>query len=106
MLTQDERSFILYWEKNREKDKKIFRKLLYGSPWGLIFALPILLAVIFHDWYKNMVYISPSLITTIIIGVIAIAVFYTLFSMQFKYDRNEQIYEELKFKQRKEDAAL
>ena len=53
-----------------------------------------------------MVYISPSLITTIIIGVIAIAVFYTLFSMQFKYDRNEQIYEELKFKQRKEDAAL
>ncbi len=106
MLTQDEKSFILYWEKNRDKDKKIFRKLLYGSPWGLIFALPILVAVIFHDWYKNMVYISPSLITTIIIGVIAIAVFYTLFSMQFKYDRNEQIYEELKFKQRKEDAAL
>mgnify|MGYP001604949763 FL=1 len=106
MLTQEEKSFILYWEKNREKDKKIFRKLLYGSPWGLIFALPILVAGIFHDWYKNMVYISPSLITTIIIGVIAIAVFYTLFSMQFKYDRNEQIYEELKFKQRKEDAAL
>jgi len=105
MLTDDQKSFIIYWEKNREKDKKIFTKFLYGSPWGIVFALPILIAVIFHGWYKNMVYISPSLITLIIIAVIAIAVFYTLFSMQFKWDRNEQIYKELKFKQSKEDAA-
>lgn len=106
MLNEDEKSFIIYWEKNREKEKKILYKFLYGSPWGLIFALPVLVAVIFHDWYKNMVYISPSLITLIIIAVIAIAVFYTLFSMQFKWDRNEQIYEELKFKQQKEEAAI
>lgn len=105
MLTEDEKSFIVYWEKNREKDKKIFYKFLYGSPYGLLFALPILVAVIFHDWYKNMVYISPTLITLIIIGVLGIAVFYTLFSMQFKWDRNEQIYKELKYKQSKEDAA-
>jgi hypothetical protein len=105
MLTDDEKSFIIYWEKNREKDKKIVSKFLYGSPYGLLFALPILVAVIFHDWYKNMIYISPTLITLIIIGVLAIAIFYTLFSMQFKWDRNEQIYKELKFKQSREDAA-
>jgi hypothetical protein len=105
MLTDDEKSFIIYWEKNREKDKKIFTKFLYGSPWGLIFALPILLAVIFNGWYKNMVYISPTLITLIIVAVIGIAVFYTLFSMQFKWDRNEQIYKELKYKQSKEQTA-
>lgn len=105
MLTDDEKSFIIYWEKNREKDKKVLSKFLYGSPYGLLFALPILVAVIFHDWYKNMIYISPTLITLIIIGVLGIAVFYTLFSMQFKWDRNEQIYKELKFKQSKEDTA-
>lgn len=105
MLTDDEKSFIIYWEKNREKDKKIVSKFLYGSPYGLLFALPILVAVIFHDWYKNMIYISPTLITLIIIGVLAIAVFYTLFSMQFKWDRNEQIYKELKFKQSKEEEV-
>ncbi len=104
MLTKEEESFIIYWEKNREKEKNIWRRFLYGSPWGLVFALPILIAVIFHDWYKNMVYISPSLISLIILAVIGIAVFYTLFSMQFKWDRNEQIYEELKFKQNKEQA--
>ena len=106
MLTKDERSFIEYWEKNREKEKKIWRRFLYGSPWGLTFALPILIAVIFHDWYKNMVVISPSLITLIIIAVIGIAVFYTVFSMQFKWDRNQQIYEELKFKAEREDGKI
>ena len=105
MLTKDEESFIEYWEKNRDKEKKIWRQFMYGSPWGLIFALPILIAVIFHDWYKNMVEISPSLITLIIITVIGIAVFYTLFSMQFKWDRNEQIYKELKFKEKKDHVA-
>ena len=105
MLTKEEKSFIEYWENNKEKEKKIWRRFLYGSPWGLIFALPILVAVIFHDWYKNMVAISPSLITLIIIAVIGIAVFYTLFSMQFKWDRNEQIYKELKFRQKKEQAT-
>ena len=105
MLTKDEEFFIIYWEKNREPANRIWHPFKSGSKWGLIFALPILIAVIFHDWYKNMVYISPSLITLIILGVIAIAVFYTLFSMQFKWDRNEQMYEELKFRQKKEDAA-
>ncbi|HZW64838.1 MAG TPA: hypothetical protein VFF23_04045 [Hanamia sp.] len=105
MLTDDEKSFIIYWEKNREKDKKIVSKFLYGSPYGLLFALPILVAVVFHDWYKNMIYISPTLITLIIIGVLAIAIFYTLFSMQFKWDRNEQIYKELKFKQHNEQEV-
>ena len=52
-----------------------------------------------------MVYISPSLITLIIITVIGIAVFFTVFSMHFKWDRNEQVYKELKFKAEKEDAV-
>ena len=105
MLTKDELLFIEYWEKNKDKEKQFLRQLAVGLPMGLVFALPVLVAVIFHGWYKNMVYISPSLITIIIIAVIAIAVFYTLFSMQFKWDRNEQIYKELKFKQSTEDAA-
>lgn len=103
MITEQDKSFLRYWEKNREKEKNIWRRFLYGSPWGLIFALPILVAVIFHDWYKNMVQISPTLLTLIIIGVIGVAVFFTIFNMQFRWDRNEQAYKELKFKEKQEE---
>lgn len=102
MLTNDEKLFIEYWEKNRDKEKKVLRQLIYGSPWGLIFALPILVIVIFDDWYKNMIPVSKSQMILITVTVIAIAVFYALFRMRFKWDSNEQLYEELKFKEKKE----
>jgi hypothetical protein len=105
MLTEDERLFIEYWEKNRDKEKRFFRQLTYGSPWGLVFALPVLLVVIFDDWYKNMIPISTSLLVLIIVTVLVIAVFYSVFRMRFKWDNNEQIYKELKFKERQNHAA-
>ncbi len=105
MLTNDEKLFIEYWEKNRDKEKRFFRQLAYESPWGLVFALPVLVVVIFHDWYKNMIPISRTQIILIIITVLAIAVFYAVFRMKFKWDNNEQFYKELKFKEKKNDVA-
>lgn len=105
MLTEKENEFILYWEANREKENKFWRQLSFGAPWGLVFALPILVAVIFHDWYKNMIPISKSQLILISIAVIAIATFYSVFRMKFKWENNEQIYKELKFKKEKEHAA-
>jgi pilus assembly protein TadC len=106
MLTKDEQLFIEYWEKNREKEKKFFRQLAYGSPWGLVFALPVLVAVLFHDWYKNMIPISKSQLILITITVMGIAVFYAIFRMRFIWENKEQIYKELKFKEKKNDAAV
>jgi ABC-type maltose transport system permease subunit len=106
MLTKDEKLFLEYWEKNRDKEKKIFHQLAHGAPWGLVFALPILLLVIFDDWYKNMIPISKSQMILIIITILAIAVFYALFRMRFKWESNEQLYKELKFKEKKDNAAL
>ncbi len=105
MLTKDEKLFIEYWDNNRDKERKFFRQLTYGSPWGLVFALPVLVVVIFHDWYKNMIPISRTQIILIIITVLSIAVFYSVFRMKFKWDNNEQLYKELKFKEKKNDAA-
>ena len=100
MLTDQEKLFIDYWDKNRDKQKRWFYQLAIGLPLGLVFALPILLSVLFHDWYKQMVYISGSQITVILIGVLGIAVFFSLFRMKFKWEQNEQLYKELKYKER------
>ena len=105
MITDQEKLFIDYWEANREKEKKTFYQLALGLPLGLVFALPVLLAVIFHDWYKRMIFISTSQITLILITVLGIAVFFALFRMRFKWEENEQRYKELKFKQTKSGTS-
>lgn len=101
MLTDEEIQFIEYWDKNRDKESKFMYQLAYGLPRGLIFALPVLLAVIFHDWYKNMIPISKSQLVIISIAVLGIALFYTIFRMKFIWENNEQLYKELKFKEKK-----
>lgn len=105
MLTQEEKSFVDWWEKNRERETKTSHQLLMGLPWGLIFALPMLLSVIFSDWYKNMIPISKTQIAIISVAVFAIAVFYGVFRKKVKCDLFEQQYKELKFKERKNGAA-
>jgi pilus assembly protein TadC len=105
MLTKDEILFLEYWEKRREKEKQFFRQLVTGLPMGLVFALPVLLVVIFHGWYKNMIYISDSQIIVIIIGVLCVAIFFSIFRGKFKWESNEQLYKELKFKEKQDDAA-
>jgi hypothetical protein len=61
--------------------------------------LPILLSVIFKDWYKRMSFISGSQVIVIIVAVMAIAIFYAMFRMHMKWEHNEQFYKELKSRQ-------
>ncbi|MEJ7675163.1 MAG: hypothetical protein WKF59_21275 [Chitinophagaceae bacterium] len=103
MVTDQEQLFLNYWDANRDKQKKLFYRFTIGLPLGLVFAFPVLLSVLFHDWYKRMIFISSSQITLILITVLGIAVFFALFRMNFKWEENEQRYKELKFKQNKSD---
>ena len=105
MITEQEKLFVEYWERNRDKEKRTWYQLAFGLPIGLVFSLPILLSVIFHDWYKNMVFISSSEITVVMIAVLGIAVFYALFRMKFKWEMNDQLYKELKFKEERKDVV-
>ncbi|MEP7229887.1 MAG: hypothetical protein ABI691_06520 [Ginsengibacter sp.] len=105
MLNMEEKKFIEYWENNRDRQKHFLYQLASGLPFGLLFALPVLVAVIFHDWYKTMVYISTSQVIVIIIGVLIVAIFFSVFRMKFRWEQNEQQYKELKYKQTKDDAA-
>ena len=105
MLSTEEKDFINYWDENREKERMFFRQLGYSLPRGLIFGLPILLAVLFHDWYKNMIPITKGQIILISIAVIGISLFYSIFRMNFRWDQNEQLYKELKFKEKKDEPV-
>jgi hypothetical protein len=104
-MNPGDEEFIKYWAANRRREKKWLHQLAVGLPLGLVFGLPILLSVLMRGWYKRMPFVSGSQVTLILMACLAISVFYAIFRMKFKWDMNEQRYEELKHQQQKENTA-
>ncbi len=111
MLTDNEKQFLEYWEKNRDKEKKLFRQLLFGLPIGLLFVIPIIINFS-SGWYKraNMWargHADDNIGTVLVIAALIILVFVAIFFKRHRWEMNEQAYHELKAKQEREemDAA-
>ena len=97
MLTQEEQNFIRYWEQQRLRKKQFLRKFSIGLPLGVLIALGLFINIL-SGWYKKAdmeLRSNSSLIITIVIAVIGIVLFITLFSSHHKWDQNEQHYKEL-----------
>ena len=100
MLTENEKMFIAYWKQNRDKQKRFFKQLALGLPLGLLFAVAMFINLV-SGWYKRatMVFNSypalPSLILVLIVAVLLIVVFVSVYSVKHKWDLNEQRYKEL-----------
>ncbi|MBA2499909.1 MAG: hypothetical protein H0V30_09310 [Chitinophagaceae bacterium] len=101
LLSSDEERFIEWWEKNRDNRKKSFRQLMIGLPMATVFVVAILFNF-FAGWYKRATMMintqSSSLILVLLIAGIGIVVFYSIFSMRYKWEMNEQRYQELQAK--------
>lgn len=93
---------MIFWEANREKEKKTWRQLLIGLPLGMIFTLPILLNL-FSGWDKRAAMVANTQLNPVvlIIAVLLIASFFAVFSKKHRWDMNEQRYKELKSKKEK-----
>ena len=103
MLSDEEKAFLHYWKTNREKEKKTWRQLLIGLPLGLIFTLPILINLL-SGWHKRATMeanaeASPGVLIS---AILVIAAFYAIFNKRHKWDLNEQRYNELKMKEKKQ----
>ncbi len=106
MLTKREEEFLLYWEKNREREKKLMRQLFIGLPVGLLISTGIILSLDLN-WYQraNMVANASLNPYVLAIAVIAIAVFTAIFYKKYQWDMKEQRYRELLHKKDKEQKA-
>lgn len=96
-LTQEERDFILYWETNRGKQKKVFRQWLIGLPIGLLFGVPIFLNYT-TTWHKRATMVAGTQFNpmVLIIAVLLITTFVAIFHKQLQWEQREQRYRELK----------
>ena len=124
MVTEKEKGFLRRWEQVREKENSLTHKLLSGLPMAMMFGLPILLFFIaikiflpgwattapgnkksdfdLPDWAVKFSQVSFGDILMVIIGVVILVLFYAYFRMHFKWEMNEQLYKELKYKENSE----
>jgi amino acid transporter len=97
MLTPEEKKFFEYWKDQRNRKKQFLRKLSIGMPLGVLVAGTLLINL-FSGWYKKATMVlnsDPSLILVILVALIGIVIFITIFSAYHKWDMNESLYQEL-----------
>lgn len=105
MMTKEETDFILYWEANRLKRKKISRQLLVGIPAGLLIAVPIVLNLT-SGWYKRATMemngndFNPMVL---MVALLIIVAFSAIFWQRHQWDQYEQRYLELLVKRDREE---
>jgi membrane protein YdbS with pleckstrin-like domain len=110
MISEKDKQFITYWEATREHKAKISSKLINGLPMAFLFFLPILMSILgvyffSDDWYTKISKTTPGMFITIIIAVFIAILFFAYFRMHYKWEMNEQLYQELKHQQKKEETT-
>ena len=103
MLTPDEKKFLEDWEQKKNSEKSLLREFRFVIPIFLISASAILLNV-FTGWYTRatMVANSQSTPLILIIAVIIVAIFTSIFYKRHREEMNEQRFIELTIKKNKE----
>ena len=107
MLTKEEEAFLRYWEKNRLRQKKLFRQFLVGIPIGLLFVIPIVINFS-SGWYKradmeaNSQDFNPIVL---LVALLLIVGFVAIFWQRHKWEQQEQYYKELLIKQSGENEG-
>lgn len=99
MLSESEKTFISYWELNREREGKWFHQLLAGIPIGLLFSVPIaVLQLTARFWYKRADAVANAKMNpwVLMVAVFVIALFMAVFYKKYQWERKEQWYLELK----------
>ena len=97
MMTKEEQSFISYWSQERLRKKKFLRKLSIGLPLAVVISVAVLINV-FSGWYQKAdmeLRSNSSLMIVILVAILGIVVFITIFSAHHRWDRNESMYQEL-----------
>lgn len=106
MLSEKEKAFIEYWEKNRVKEKSVLKQFFPGIPIGLAIGAAVLL-VLESGWYEraNMVENSESNPIVLFIAIAGIVAFTGFFYKKFRWEMNEQAYQELKLRNKNPEKS-
>lgn len=97
MLSKEEDEFINYWAAQRLRKKQFLRKFSIGLPLAVCIAAAVFVNFL-SGWYQRAdmdVRSHSSVIIVVLIAVLGIVVFITIFSAHYRWDQNELHYKEL-----------
>ncbi|MES2881738.1 MAG: hypothetical protein V4676_06295 [Bacteroidota bacterium] len=97
MLTSEEEKFLNYWSQQRLHKKKFLRRFTIGLPLASLLAVGVLINFL-SGWYKRAdadLRSNSSVIIVVMVALVGIVVFITIFSAHHRWDRNEAFYQEL-----------
>ena len=106
MLTKHEKDFVEFWKKNRDERKKIRKQLFAGLPFGVL-LVSLILASSLSGWYKRaemVLNVNASLVLVLLIASILIVAFIVIISVRHRWEMDEQRYQELISREKKEEA--
>lgn len=105
MLSEKEKAFLQYWEANRIKQKKSTRNVLIGLGIGIVAGVPIFINLL-SGWYERaqMVANSQTNLGVLVFAILLIGLFIGLFYTRFKWETNEQYYQELLLKNKAQSS--
>ena len=107
MLTKHEKDFVEFWKKNRDERKKIRKQLFAGLPFGVL-LVSLIFASSLSGWYKRaemVLNVNASLILILLIASILIVAFIVIISVRHRWEMDEQRYQELISREKKEEAG-
>ncbi len=96
MSISKEEKFLLYWKEKRMQSKFNPFFFIKGFAGGLIIGLLVFISLLI-GWYKRANMDASNKLNPIVlfICILAIGIFIAIFYTYFKFEQNEQFYQEL-----------
>ena len=103
MSISEEEKFMQYWQEKRLQPKLNPFFFLKGFAGGLIIGLLIFISLL-AGWYKraNMDASNKLNPVVLLICILTIGIFIAIFYTYFKFEQNEQLYQEILKKREKQ----
>ena len=109
VMQMDDETFFAFWQENSEKEKSSRKAFMLGLSSG--FAIGVLvLSVILSGWYQRATMEANSKMSAFVLflAILGLSVFIAFAYRKFKWEMNDQRYQEIAAKKRKiknDDAA-
>lgn len=105
MNISKEEKFMQYWQEKRLQSKFNPFLFLQGFAGGLIIGLLVFISLL-AGWYKRANMDASNKLNPIVllVCILAIGLFIAIFYTSFKFEQNEQLYQEILKKREKQTA--